>query len=51
MIQQYLGISPDKLIKAGWETLYMVGISLIIGSISDKQSREHCSKNFHYDIE
>ncbi len=25
MIQQYLGISPDKLIKAGWETLYMVG--------------------------
>jgi hypothetical protein len=22
MIQQYLGISPDKLIKAGWETLY-----------------------------
>ena len=33
MIQQYLGISPDKLIKAGWETLYMVGFSLIIGSI------------------
>ena len=33
MIQQYLGISPDKLIKAGWETLYMVGVSLIIGSI------------------
>lgn len=30
MIQQYLGISPDKLIKAGWETLYMVGFSLII---------------------
>ena len=27
MIQQYLGISPDKLIKAGWETLYMVGFS------------------------
>ena len=33
MIQQYLSISPDKLIKAGWETLYMVGFSLIIGSI------------------
>ena len=33
MIQQYLGISPDKLIKAGWETLYMVDFSLIIGSI------------------
>ena len=33
MIQQYLGISPDKLIKAGWETMYMVGFSLIIGSI------------------
>lgn len=33
MIQHYLGISPDKLIKAGWETLYMVGFSLIIGSI------------------
>ena len=33
MIQQYLGISPDKLIKAGWETLYMVSFSLIIGSI------------------
>lgn len=33
MIQQSLGISPDKLIKAGWETLYMVGFSLIIGSI------------------
>ena len=33
MIQQYLGISPDTLIKAGWETLYMVGFSLIIGSI------------------
>ena len=27
MIQQYLGISPDKLIKAGWETMYMVGFS------------------------
>ena len=26
MIQQYLGISPDKLIKAGWETLYMVNV-------------------------
>ena len=33
MIQQYLGISPDRLIKAGWETLYIVGLSLIIGSI------------------
>lgn len=33
MIQQYLGIAPDKLVKAGWETLYMVGFSLIIGSI------------------
>ena len=32
MIEQYLGISTDKLVKAGWETLYMVGFSLIIGS-------------------
>ena len=30
MIQQYLGISPDKLIKAGWETLYMVIVSTVI---------------------
>ena len=33
MIEQYLGISTDKLVKAGWETLYMVGFSLIIGSV------------------
>lgn len=33
MIEQYLGISTDKLVKAGWETLYMVGFSLIIGAV------------------
>ena len=26
MIEQYLGISTDKLVKAGWETLYMVNV-------------------------
>lgn len=33
MIEQYLGISSEKLILSATQTIYMVGISLIIGAL------------------
>lgn len=33
MIEEFLGITSEKLIKAGWETIYMVGFSLILGGV------------------
>lgn len=33
MIEEFLGITTEKLIRSGWETLYMVGLSLVIGSV------------------
>lgn len=32
MIEEFLGITTEKLVKAGWETLYMVGFSLLLGA-------------------
>lgn len=34
MIEEFLGITTEKLIRSGWETLYMVGLSLVIGAVS-----------------
>jgi len=31
MIEEYFGIAPEKLIQSAFETIYMVGISLLIG--------------------
>ena len=33
MIEEFLGITTEKLIRSGWETLYMVGFSLVIGAV------------------
>ncbi|MDD6798048.1 MAG: methionine ABC transporter permease [Bacteroides sp.] len=33
MIKDFLGISTEKLLQSGWETIYMLGLSLIIGTI------------------
>jgi D-methionine transport system permease protein len=32
-LENFLGISTEKLLTAGWETIYMVGLSLIFGAI------------------
>lgn len=32
MIKEVLGITTEKLIQSGWETIYMLGFSLLIGS-------------------
>lgn len=33
MLEEFLGITTDKLVKALGETVYMVGISLLIGAV------------------
>ena len=33
MIEEFLGITTEKLVRSGWETLYMVGFSLVIGAV------------------
>ena len=33
MIEEFLGITTEKIIRSGWETLYMVGFSLVIGAV------------------
>lgn len=33
MLEEFLGITTDKLVKSLWETVYMVGLSLIIGAV------------------
>lgn len=33
MIENILGISTEKLLQSGWETIYMLGLSLIFGAI------------------
>lgn len=33
MIEEFLGITTERLIKAGWETIYMVAFSLVIGAV------------------
>lgn len=32
MIEDFLGITTEKLLQSAWETIYMVGFSLIIGA-------------------
>ena len=32
MIKEVLGITTEKLIQSGWETIYMLGFSLLIGA-------------------
>ena len=32
MMKEVLGITTEKLIQSGWETIYMLGFSLLIGS-------------------
>ena len=33
MIEEFLGITTEKLIRSGWETIYMVAFSLVIGAV------------------
>lgn len=33
MIEEFLGITTEKLLQAGWETIYMVAFSLVLGAL------------------
>lgn len=33
MIEEFLGITTEKLIRSGWETIYMVAFSLVLGAV------------------
>ena len=44
MDQQYFGVSLEKLLTSGGQTLYMVAWSLIIGTIMIRQIVYICRK-------
>ena len=48
MDQQYFGVSLEKLLTSGGQTLYMVAWSLIIGTIIGMVGVGRCIAGFNY---